>query len=242
MHAIIRKGHGKYYVSAVFGFFSRLPKDNSYEESIANIRYPYFIVWNEEKTQLIKVHARVQNTEYIIPQVLIVDYDTEGWLSDEATGSEWIDFLPKALADNLVDTKTLPQDIKKKCLAEDENYTYQEYREITSQKDLDDLDYVSGGFHDGYIEKAEMQDDGSLYILMESLWGCSIELWFSGDAEWNTSPRMQDGEDPYWLDSSLFIENGFIYLVDDCDMTAEQITDNYCWFKGRHLKYHVIPD
>lgn len=240
MHAIIRKGHGEYYVSAVFGYFGSLPKDDSYEEYIRCVRYPYYIVWNEEKTALIKKHQRVQNTEYIIPQVLIVDSDQKGWEFDSETRSEWISFLPKKLADELVEKKTLPEQIRKQCLAEDEGFTYQEYREAKTQKDVDDLEWVSGCFHDGRIEKTELQKDGSLYVLMKELWGCSVELWFWGDVEYDTSAR--DNVDPYWLDGSIFFEDGFIYLVDGCEMTANQITSSYCWFKGRHMEYRVIPD
>ena len=242
MHAIIRKGNGKYYVSAVFGYFRSVPKDDSYEEYIRCSRYPYYIVWNEEKTALIKKHQFVQDTEYIIPQVLIVDGEQKGWESDSKTRSEWIAFLPRELADELVQKKTLPEQIRKKCLAEDDHFIYQEYREVKTQKDIDDLEWVSGCFHDGCVEKAEWDKDGSLYVLMGAVWGCSIELWFWGDVEYDISARDSSIVDPYWLDGSIFFENGFVYLVDDCDMTAEQITSNYCWFKGRHMKYRVIPD
>ena len=139
MHAIIRKGNGKYYVSAVFGYFRSVPKDDSYEEYIRCSRYPYYIVWNEEKTALIKKHQFVQDTEYIIPQVLIVDGDQTGWEFDSKTRSEWIAFLPRGLADELVQKKTLPEQIRRQCLVEDDNFTYQEYREVKTQKDIDEI-------------------------------------------------------------------------------------------------------
>ncbi len=242
MHALIRKGNGEYYVSAVFGYFRRLPKDDSYEEYIRCNRYPYYIIWNEEKTGLIKKHQWVQNTKYIIPQVLIVDGDQSGWIFDKHTGSEWMAFLPKVLADELVEKKILPHDIREQCLTVDEQFTYQEYRELKTQKDIDDLEWVSGGFHDAYVKQTELLDDGSLYVWMDGVWGCSIELWFWGDVEYEISPREGNNSDPYWMDSSVFFENGFVYLVDDCEMTANKITPNSCWFKGRYMKYHVIPN
>ena len=54
--------------------------------------------------------------------------------------------------------------------------------------------------------------------------------------------KSREEDDPYWMDSSLFMENGYIYLVDECDMTAEKITDDYCWFKAKSVSYQVLPD
>lgn len=26
------------------------------------------------------------------------------------------------------------------------------------------------------------------------------------------------------------------------DVKAEEIDENYCWFRAQHMKYHIIPD
>lgn len=49
MHALILQGDGKYYVSAVFGIYREQRKKKRYAG------YDYFyIVWDEQKTKLIK--------------------------------------------------------------------------------------------------------------------------------------------------------------------------------------------
>ena len=39
-----------------------------------------------------------------------------------------------------------------------------------------------------------------------------------------------------------WIQDGYIYLVDEEELSVEQISEGYCWFKARHMKYHIIPD
>ncbi len=57
-----------------------------------------------------------------------------------------------------------------------------------------------------------------------------------------TSSRDPEIENPYWYGSTVLIENGFIYFIDDEDMTVDEINESYCYFKARHMKYHIIPD
>lgn len=73
MHAIIRQGNGKYYISAVFGYYKDITVTDEYERYLESINKPYWIVWNADKTKLIKWLNIVPNTKYIIPQILIVD-------------------------------------------------------------------------------------------------------------------------------------------------------------------------
>ena len=68
------------------------------------------------------------------------------------------------------------------------------------------------------------------------------EMWFTGDAAYDMSSRSDDAADPYWYDSTMLMENGFIYLVDAENVTAKDIDSKYCWFKARKVTYHVIPD
>lgn len=42
--------------------------------------------------------------------------------------------------------------------------------------------------------------------------------------------------------STVIINDGFIYFVDEEDMTVDQISEGYCWFKARHMKYRINPD
>jgi hypothetical protein len=34
----------------------------------------------------------------------------------------------------------------------------------------------------------------------------------------------------------------FVYLIDDEDVSVNDINSSYCWFKARTMKYRVIPD
>ena len=51
MHAIIRQGNGKYYISAVFGYYRDITATDDYERYLEEIHKPYWIVWNPEKTR-----------------------------------------------------------------------------------------------------------------------------------------------------------------------------------------------
>ena len=73
MYAIIRQGNGKYYTSTVFGYFHDIKSTDDYQRYLERIHSPYYIVWNEAKTNLTKVFAMQSNTKYLIPQVLIVE-------------------------------------------------------------------------------------------------------------------------------------------------------------------------
>lgn len=47
---------------------------------------------------------------------------------------------------------------------------------------------------------------------------------------------------PYWMGSTVTIDNGFVYLIDDEDVSVHDINSSYCWFKAKTMKYRVIPD
>ena len=239
MHALIRQGNGKYYVSAVFGYFRRISKDNLYHPQ--DYSKAHWIVWDPEKKRLIRWLAMEPDTKYIIPQVLIVDSEQSNWITDER-GVGCVDFLSKELLDSFLDEEQQPSDILDKCRAMDSEYVYNETPEIKTQKDIEDLDWASGGFHDARIIKEELREDGSLYLRFDGTWGCEIEVWFWGDLEYDTSSRNPENYDPYWLGSTVIIKDGFVYFVDEEDMTVEQITEGYCYFKARHMKYRIIPN
>lgn len=241
MHAIIRQDDGKYYVSAVFGYYRDVTATEDYKRYIENIHKPYWIVWDSEKKRLIRWLSMVPDTKYIIPQILIVDSERNNWNLDEE-GVGCVDFLSRELLDSFLDDEIQPEEILSKCRAMDAGYVYNEITEVKNQQDIEDLDWVSGGFHDARIAKEKLQDDGTLYLRFDGTWGCEIEVWFSGDLEYDTSSRAPEECDPYWYGSTVILHNGFVYFVDEEDMTVDKITSGYCYFKARHMKYKVIPD
>jgi len=241
MHAIIRQGKGKYYVSAVFGYYKDITATDDYKRYLEGIHKPYYIVWDEKQERLIKWLAMEPNTKYIIPQILIIDTDQHNWVKDD-DGVGCVDFLNRKLLESFLDTEYQPEDILQKCRMMDRGYVYNDTPEIRNQQDIDNLEWASGGFHDAFIATEELQDDGTLYLRFGGTWGCEIEIWFWGDLEYDTSSRNSEEFDPYWFGSTVLLENGFVYLVDEDDMTVEKIEPGYCYFKARHMKYRIIPD
>ena len=240
MHAIIRQGDGKYYVSYVFGYYRNVTATDDYKRYIEGIHNPYYVVWDENKEKLIKWFAMKPNTKYLIPQVLIVDSDKQNWIENDEDGCA--DFLSKSLIDSLVEKGFQDDELLQKCKDIDRDYTYEEYPEIKDVKDIENLYWTTGCFHDARIAKEIMQNDGTLYLRFDGVWGCEVEVWCWGDVEYDTSSRDPEMYDPYWYGSTVLIENGFIYFIDDEDMTVDEIGEGYCYFKARHMKYHIIPD
>ncbi len=248
MHAIVRQGNGKYYISAVFGYYRDITAKDDYQRYLESIHKPYWIVWNPTKNRLIRWLDMTPNTGYLIPQILIVDSDHRDWNTDE-DGVGCVDFLSRELLDSFLDAKKQPEDILAKCHAMDDGYEYDEMHEVRTQKDVVDLKWASGNFHDAFIIKEELQDDGTLYLRFDGIWGCQIEVWFWGDLKYDTSIIHSEEVIPYWIDSTLILQDGFVYFIGDYvdseeieDITEGKIRAECCYFKARHMKYRIIPD
>lgn len=65
--SLIRQGNGKFYVSAVFGYYRDITATEDYQRYLEEIHKPYWIVWYAEKKRLIRWLAMVPNTHYLIP-------------------------------------------------------------------------------------------------------------------------------------------------------------------------------
>ncbi len=241
MHAIVRQGNGKYYISAVFGYYQDIDATDDYQRYLQKIHKPYCIIWDEEKKRLIRWLVMVPNTHYIIPQILIVDSDQSGWKMDDQ-GAGCVDFLSRELLDSFLNEEKKPENILEKCREMDVGYMYADVREIKTQKDIDDLQWASGGFDDGRIAQREFQNDNTLYIRFKETWGCEIEIWFIDDLEYDMSSRDSETDDPYWHGSTIILQDGFVYFVDEENMTVDEIKPGFCYFKARHMKYRIIPD
>ena len=63
-----------------------------------------------------------------------------------------------------------------------------------------------------------------------------------GDVEYDISSRNPEKCSPYWYGSTVILQDEFVYFVDEEDMIVDQISDGYCWFKARYMKYRIIPD
>lgn len=238
MYAIVKLGNGKTYTSSVFGYYCKINATDDYKQYLESIHNQFYVVLNEEKTALVKKYIYPSSNKYLDPQILIVDANQADWVYED-TKHGCINFLNHV--DFYEDEIKVDDHALGKCVALDAEYIYHEYVEIKTAEDIENLLWVSGGFHDAYIERCEKNED-TVYVLFDGVWGCKIELWFDGDAHFCIDSRDPEYDDPTWYDSTILMENGYIYLVDEGDMKVEDITDKYCWFSGKRLKYHVIPD
>lgn len=175
------------------------------------------------------------------PRVLVIDCSKECWTDDE-NGYGGVDFLPMELADSIVDSGVFPDGIFEKCKAVGADYKYNPEPEIKTKEDIDNFISAVGGLHDAYIEECKELGDGTLYVRLDVTWGCRVELWFWGDVRYDTygkDPEVCD--DPSWYCSTVFFENGYVYLVDNYMNNSISIGRWNCWFRGRQMKYHIIP-
>ena len=242
MHAIIRQGDGKYYLSAVFGcYLQDEQKSWGFFKKTKKTKSPYYIIWDENKEHLIQWFVMDPKRKVLTPQALIIDASEKDWiLNEDETGG--VNFLPKELADQIIRTGEMSQEIRNQCLAVDEGFVYEEYPEIRTAADIKNLQYAAFDFHDAYIKEKVLQSDGNLYLLFDGIWGCKIEVWLWGDLEYDTSSRDSKDCDPYWFCSTILLQDGFVYFIDDDDVTIDEMKNGCCWFKARHMKYHIIPD
>ena len=65
----------------------------------------------------------------------------------------------------------------------------------------------------------------------------SIQSWGGSDSGQMDSEYAYDDIQEVKTD-----KDGFVYLVDDCDMTVDKINSSYCYFKARQMQYRIIPD
>lgn len=239
MHGIVRLKNGEYYDTEIFGYFCPIISNDDYQQYLQSIHNQYYLLLNKEKNRLYRQYVFDSSSKYLNPAILIVDADVSKWLVDE-DGHGCIDFLSNLPSDAIEDELT-PEQLAC-CIEMDASYHYETYPSIQADADIENLMSVSGWFHDACIEKCEAQANGTLYVLFDGIWGCKIEIWFSGEVAYCIKGRDSDEYNPYWYGSTVVIQDGFIYLVDEENMKVEDISDDYCWFKAKHMKYHVIPN
>ena len=234
----MRNKDGSHYTSVVFGYFCKITSTDDYKRYLEGIHNRFYVVLNEAKDALIKKYIFPSDNKYLDPQVLIVEADQDNWLFEDDTHGcvdflHGVDFYAEEMA---IDPVLLGQ-----CITMDAMCPYNEYVEIKTEKDIENLMWVSGGFHDAYIETYEQVAD-SVHVLFDGVWGCKIEIWFEGEAEYSVESRDPEEDDPTWYGSSFLMHDGFFYFVDEEGVKTESIDNTYCWFKSRRVRYHVIPN
>ena len=240
MYAIVKKQDGSFYKSMVFAHYYEKAdaSESDHHKYIDSTYYNHFyVVLNQEKTKLIKQHVFDRSNKYLEPQIHIVDCSTDEWVTIQE-GCSCIGFLRDI--DLFSSHWNITPDTLQKCIEADQQESHSEYIDIKTERDIENFMAVSGGMHDAFIEEAK-QDGDTLYILFDGCWGLKIAMWFEGDVSYSISSRNPEEFDPYWFGSTLLKENGYYYLIDETDMSVDEITDDFCWFKARSVRYHLIP-
>ena len=238
MYAIVKTQNGTYYTSPVFAhYYKESNSKDKYQRYLDSIYNQFYIVLDQGKKHLVKQYVFYKENKYLEPQIHIVDIKTEGWTS-VSDGYDCIDFLRSV--DPLSDYSDIDENSLKQCIQIDQKCLYREYVDIKTNQDIDNFMFVSGGMHDAFIETIN-QDENSLYVLFGGCWGLKIEMWFSGDVSYSTSSRNPEEFDPYWFGATFKKENEYLYLIDEEDMDINEISDGYCWFKAKSVRYHLIP-
>lgn len=172
MYAIINKGNGKFYTSMVFACY----KDRQTENE-TNYWNQYVIFLNENKTALVKRYFFDSSRRpYLNKMVIITDGNLKNWNIDDNTGCGELEITNRQSLFDMVRDGTVSDAL----LNLDNNYFFEEYPEIKTSTDIENLTWASDGFHDACIKSMKKGDD-VLYVLFDGIWGCKIEMWFSGD-------------------------------------------------------------
>ena len=235
MQAIIRRGNGRFYCSPIFGkYYDKESKQAPFDA--------YVICFDEKKEKLIKYPLYdTEKKPYLDLLVLITDDDESNWINynDKYIG---VDFISYDRSLTIVEEKTLSDETKKLCHELDHDEDYSGFKSIHTYNDIKKFMLITGQFHDAWIAKLEERADGSLYVLFDGVWGCNVEIVFFNDVSYSTDSRDPNIYDPYWLGSSIIIKDGYIYFVDDVIADVSEITDYFCWFKAKEMKYRIIPE
>ncbi len=238
MYAIIRKGNGEYYTSMVFGCYCEVTETDEYKKYLQEIHNRFYIIFDENKELLIKKYIFPKENKYLDPQIILLNDSRDNWVCDD---EDFGCVSELASIDFFTDDFQVPKDILKSCLAMDNSIIYDEHIDIKNNRDIENFYCATGYLHDAYIERIEQTTD-SLYIMFDGVWGCKVEMWFSGNVEYSNEGRNPDFYDPYWSDCTMIFENDYIYLIDSENMTVAKILEGDCWFKGKKVKYHIIPN
>ena len=239
MYAIVKKQDGTFYTSYVFAHYYEKAdvSKHTYKKYIDCIYSQFYVVLNQEKTELIKQHVFYRSNKYLEPQIHIVEHNTDDWVSIRKNYS-CIDVLKSI--DLLSYDWNIESDVLEKCIEIDKQASYNEYVDIKTQNDIDNFMFATGHMHDAFIEEIKQEGD-MLYVLFGGCWGLKVEMWFTGDLSYSVASRNPDEFDPDWFGATLIKENEHYYLVDEEDMSVDEITNDFCWFKAKSVRYHLIP-
>ena len=139
-----------------------------------------------------------------------------------------------------------PVDEKYIKIAEEQNKTIdtREWKYIKNQKDADNLLSAAWGFHDATLKsisyelKQNYYDPSCVRVLFTGCWECDILLEFKKDVLIHFN--FDDNTMPDIMDSNILFHDGFVYWVDDCIESVDNITEDFIYFRARSLAWKMI--
>ena len=188
-------------------------------------------------------------------KIFIIDTDTSGMIEKkeiklsltttykDCFGFAWIlenyDLIKQIKSGKPVDEQYIK-------IAEEQNKSIDtnEWKYIKNQKDADDLLSAAWGFHDARLEsisykvKENYDDPSSVHVLFTGCWESDILLEFKKDVLIHFN--YDDNTIPDIMDSSILFYNGFIYWVDDCVKSVDEIAEENIYFRARSLSWKMI--
>ena len=233
MKAILRLGYCRHYSSPVFGVYRdpASPKDP----------FDAYVVCLDDRRETLTTHPLHDIAQYPFPypRLLFTDMSGDGWVEEEGVYAG-VPFIPLALARRIAMGEEAPADVVERCRALDDGEAVDALRPVTTDAELQNLLTVAGYLHDARADHVTVGDD-TVTIEFWDVWGCTLELVFSGDTAYCLAGDPPETYWGRWMCGSLLLQDGYFYLADTLKFSAEELNDEYCWIRGKTLQFRLTP-
>ena len=212
------------------------------------------IVFDNENSrfELINVY---RTTPSLKRKVFIIDTDTTDMVEKkeikpsiittykDCFGYAWI-LENSNLIKQIKDGKQVEEQYIKIAEEQNKSIDTSEWKYVKNQKDADNLLSAVWGFHDATIKSISYQmkdnynDPSSIQVLFTGCWECDVILEFKKDVLIHFN--FNDNNMPDIMDSNILFHDGFIYWIDDCIESVDDITEDFIYFRARSLAWKMI--
>ncbi len=212
------------------------------------------IVFDNENSrfELINVY---KTTPSLKRKVFIIDTDTTDMVEKkeiklsiittykDCFGYAWI-LENSNLIKQIKDGKQVEEQYIKIAEEQNKSIDTSEWKYVKNQKDADNLLSAAWGFHDATIKSISYQmkdnynDPSSIQVLFTGCWECDVILEFKKDVLIHFN--FNDNNMPDIMDSNILFHDGFIYWIDDCIESVDDITEDFIYFRARSLAWKMI--
>ena len=195
----------------------------------------HYVVLDADKNHLINVNLyHTGPSRQIQTRVVLIDSGMDDWIQTKNQGI--VNFLSGYCASQLAEQ--ISPELLEKCIHLDKQYNYQKIVEVKGATGIENLLEITGYFHDAHIINVERKDPDHLKVFFEPTWGYKLTLFFYGQTSYDLGA---DPEYNWWLEASLFFEDGYYCLCDGEDVRHFSIKELNCWFRSRKMAYKLEP-